>query len=101
TSFSGTSININSLTAGTQYEFQVQSNCSGTLSTWSSISNFTTTVATTTCNTPTGLTVNNITTTSAQLKWNSTGASSYNIQYRVNGTSPWSPATSFSGTSIN
>ncbi|MGI8893375.1 MAG: fibronectin type III domain-containing protein [Bacteroidia bacterium] len=93
-SFSGPSISINSLASGTQYDFQVQSNCNGTLSSWSSVANFTTTTVIPTCNTPTGLTAINITFNSAQLNWNSTGAVSYKIQYKINGSSSWTLVTS-------
>jgi hypothetical protein len=97
TASTGATITISALTASTQYDFQVQSDCGGTLSSWSVVSNFATTVPT--CNAPTGLSAGNTTNSSAQLVWISTGASSYNIQYKVNGTSTWTSTTS-SGTSI-
>ncbi len=44
-----------------------------------------------TCYTPTGLSENNLTQTSAFLNWaNATGANGYTVQYRINGTSTWS-----------
>ncbi|MGI8893374.1 MAG: fibronectin type III domain-containing protein [Bacteroidia bacterium] len=95
---SGAVINATGLTAATQYDFEVQSECTGLSRAWSGVDNLTTTGGT--CNTPTGLTATNITTTSAQLNWNPTGATSYNIQYRVNGTSTWTPTTS-SATSVS
>jgi hypothetical protein len=42
------------------------------------------------CSTPSGVTASNITQTSALVSWNSvSGASSYNLEYRINGTTTW------------
>ena len=65
-------------------------------------SNFTITDAGS-CGTPTGLTANNITSTSADLSWNAVaGALSYDVDYKLNASSTW---TSFSvgqtGTTAN
>ena len=50
--------------------------------------------ATTTCGTPTGLSVTSVATTTAILNWASlSGALSYNIQYRQAGSSTWSTTT--------
>jgi hypothetical protein len=47
------------------------------------------------CFSPYNLTSTNVTTTTAQLNWDPvSGALSYNIQYRIVGTIPWSSATS-------
>jgi hypothetical protein len=48
-----------------------------------------------TCNTVTGLTSSSVTSTSATLSWTAAaGAVSYNIQYRIVGTSGWTSTTS-------
>ncbi|HNW89817.1 MAG TPA: M43 family zinc metalloprotease [Bacteroidales bacterium] len=47
------------------------------------------------CGTPSGLGATGITTTTATLNWNAvSGASSYNIQYRQSGTTPYTTTTS-------
>ena len=43
------------------------------------------------CDTPSGLGVSNVTTSSATLSWSSTGADSYDIDYREVGASNWIP----------
>jgi hypothetical protein len=50
---------------------------------------------TTGCGTPGSLSATSITTTSATLNWSAvSGAQSYNVQYRVNGTTTWTTVTS-------
>lgn len=87
--------NITSLSAGTSYEWQVQSKCSGTqTSSWTASTTFSTLVV---CNTPTGLSTSGITTSGATLNWTAvSGAAGYNIQYRVVGASTWTTSTSTS-----
>jgi len=54
-----------------------------------------TTATATTCGTPASLTSSSVTTTSATVSWGAvSGASSYNVQYRVNGTTTWTTVTS-------
>ena len=99
TTSTSTSLNISSLSSATQYDYQIQSDCGGGVtSSWSATSNFTTT--TPICNIPSAISSGNITTNSAQITWNSTGASSYNIQYRITGTTTWSSVTTYSGPTI-
>lgn len=96
-----TSYNLSSLTAGTSYNFQIQTNCNGTLSTYSSPATFTT-AAGTSCGTPSGLTVPSVTTTSAALKWTTlSGATSYNLQWKLNSASTWTTVTGLTGTTYN
>jgi len=53
------------------------------------------TTASATCATPSSLSASSITTTAASLSWSSiTGATNYNIQYRIVGTSTWTTTTS-------
>lgn len=97
TTTSGTnSVAISGLTPGTNYEFQVQTVCAGSVtSAFSTSGTFTT--ASLSCSTPTGLSATAITTTTATLNWTAvSGAVSYNIQYRKVGTTTWS--TTASGT---
>jgi GEVED domain-containing protein/fibronectin type III domain protein len=74
------SYNATSLTAGSNYEWQVQTVCSATsTSTFTASTDFTTTGG---CATTTGLTVSAITTSSATLGWSAvTGAVTYNLQW--------------------
>ena len=53
-----------------------------------------------TCGTPGSLSASNLTSSSATLNWGSvSGASSYNVRYRVQGTSTWTNVNGVSGTS--
>ena len=88
------SISITGLTALTNYEWQVQSNCAGGSSGFSSSSSFIT--AGTDCAAPSSLSSIGITTNTANILWgNVGGANSYNIQYRQAGAASWN---SFSST---
>ncbi|MGI8892176.1 MAG: fibronectin type III domain-containing protein, partial [Bacteroidia bacterium] len=87
-STSQTSISISGLASGVDYEFQVQGLCGTINSFYSESAIFATTV--TNCVIPSGLSANNITTSTATLQWNSTGASSYNIRYKDLSSVTWS-----------
>jgi len=100
-----TSFNATSLNANTNYEWQVQTVCSGGSSSFSSSTPFTTAAAQT-CNAPTGRATTNITSSSATFSWaGASGAASYNARYRIVGTSAWTTGnttnTSFNATSLN
>jgi len=83
-----TSYNATGLTASSNYEWQIQTVCSSGSSAFSASATFTTT---TPCNQATALNTSAITNTSATLGWTaSSGATSYNVQYRVVGTTTWS-----------
>ncbi|WP_309640777.1 fibronectin type III domain-containing protein [Flavobacterium sp.] len=83
---------LTGLTAGSAYDFQVQAVCLIT-SAYSAIANFTTIAYS--CGTPTALTASAITTTTATISWSTvSGATSYNIQGRVLGTTTWTLLTS-------
>ncbi len=94
TTTSGTnSITVSSLTAATNYEFQVQTVCTSGSSAYTASTTFTTLALP--CTVPTSLTTTGITSTSATLSWIAvTGAVSYNIQYRIVGTLTWITTTS-------
>jgi hypothetical protein len=82
---------LTGLTANTQYEWQVRTNCNGTFSTWTASTNFTTQPS---CNTSSGLTATSITTNSATISWNAVpGAISYYVQWRNVGGVSWSNTT--------
>jgi hypothetical protein len=88
------SANVSSLASSSNYEFQVQTVCASGTSAFSTSATFTTS-AVTSCGVPSGLGASNVTTSSATLDWNDvSGAGSYNIQYRVSGTSTWTSTTS-------
>jgi len=91
---STTTLALTSLTANTQYEFEVQAICSATAgdtSAWATAVNFTTLTALT-CATPTSLATTNITETSADLGWTSTAAN-FNVRYRTVGAATWTTTT--------
>lgn len=82
---------ITSLTPNSNYEFQVQAVC-GFMGTYSGTGFFTTTQLT--CNAPSAIVISSVTTTTATITWQAaTDATSYNIQYRPNGTTTWLTAT--------
>ncbi|HOY32302.1 MAG TPA: fibronectin type III domain-containing protein, partial [Bacteroidales bacterium] len=88
-----TSLVLSNLTCGSQYEWQVASNCgSNAISAYSPVVTFATLACQTLCAPPTGLVTNNITTTGATLTWTPvTGALNYLIRYRpvTNPLSAW------------
>ena len=84
---------ISGLIASSNYEIQVQSVCVSGLSVFSPSVNFSTTAST--CNMATGLFAASYSSTTASLGWAaSTGAVSYNIQYRKTGTANWTITSS-------
>ena len=74
-------IDIKGLTSNTEYEWQVRTICvGGYLSLFTSLRSFTTLVS---CPSPSNLMTDNITMTSAELKWdNVVNAKSYILRYR-------------------
>ena len=89
-------VNYTGLTACTDYEFQVQSNCGSTTSAWSSSFVFTTTGCVVTCNVPGGLGASPAE-TEASLTWTAaTGAIDYNVRAREVGTSTWTTGNNLS-----
>ena len=94
------SISVTNLVCGTHYQWHVASYCGSAvtnISPYSQIINFTTLPCSNTiCPVPGGLTsfALNATSGSRILTWNSTGALSYNIRYRVQGTVTWTTTTS-------
>lgn len=94
-----TSYGASGLTPGSNYEWQVQTVCSGGSSIFTISTNFTTQPLT--CVAPTNLSTTNITSTSATFNWAvASGATSYTIQYRIIGAGSWTTTTS-TGTSAN
>ncbi|MBK7965844.1 MAG: fibronectin type III domain-containing protein [Bacteroidetes bacterium] len=92
---SNTSFPLSNLLPSTMYEWQVRTICSNSTpntltSPYSASVFFTTTSGTFTCNAPTNLFETNITNASATLNWNSTGATSYRIRYKLSTTTTWS-----------
>jgi len=88
TTISGIATNsqaLTSLTAGTKYYFEVQTVCASGNSSYSAVDSFTTS---TSCGTPTGLSVSSITTSGATAGWTAVlGANSYNLEYGTSLTS--------------
>src|SRR5678815_670590 len=84
-------------TAGTAYQFQVQTVCSAGSGAYSAPASFTTIPS---CATPTGLTSSSITTTSANVGWTSvSGAVSYNLQWKASSSSTWNTVSGITTTS--
>ena len=85
---------VTGLNSNTTYEIQIKGFC-GTNTTggpWSTSAIFTTDPP---CNTPTGLTVSNITNTNVTLSWNpAVGAAYYGIRYKRTSASVWTMGTS-------
>ncbi len=80
------------LTPGTNYEWQVQTACSGNNSGFTSSTNFITIPLV--CNAPAGSTTSYISSVSATFNWTAAVAAiGYNIQYRQFGTLTWTNAT--------
>jgi hypothetical protein len=78
----GTSYALNSLSAGTSYDFSVQAVCSASTGSFAANTSFTTTTAPS-CGTPTGQNVSAITAETATLGWTAvSGAISYNLRWR-------------------
>ncbi len=85
-----TSTDVSGLSAGTTYEYQVETVCASGTSGYSASSTFTTESVVDPCDVPTGLSSSAITTSGATISWSAaTGANSYNYRYRVSGTTTW------------
>lgn len=81
------------LAAGTNYEWQVQTVCSGGVSSYTASTTFKTTGIS--CGIPSGLTSSGITNTNATLSWTAiTGVTSYNLQWKQSSSSTWTPVAS-------
>jgi len=92
--------NATGLTAGTNYEWQVQTVCSSTSS--SSFTASTTFTTTGGCPVPGGLAASAITSTTATLGWTAvTGAASYHLQWKATSATTWTTVTGLTGISYN
>jgi hypothetical protein len=90
---STTSSILTGLTAGSTYNFQIQAVCASGTSSYVA-STFTTKTANS-CGNPTGLTSSSITTTGSTLGWTAvSGATSYNVQYKLSTATTWTTTTS-------
>jgi hypothetical protein len=95
-----TSYTFTGLLASTAFNVRVQSVCASGTSTYAS-ANFTTLAAPATCGLPTNLTTNSITNTSATSSFNGvSGATSYLISIKTNGSNTWGMATSITNPSF-
>jgi hypothetical protein len=84
---------LSALSAGTTYNFRVQTICSEPGS-FSNTGSFTTLHAAVGCGVPSGLTVNTVNSTSAALSWNAvSGATKYNVQYKTASAANWETVT--------
>jgi hypothetical protein len=82
--------NLTGLTPCTQYEWQVQTNCGGGTSCWTSMVNFRTISSTSACSAPAYAYTTGVTSNSATLYWDyGYNAIYYRIRYRIIGTPDW------------
>lgn len=90
---------ISSLSADTNYEVRVRSNCDGTNSAYSSIYTFTTEEEPITCVAPSGLNITSIATNNVTISWNtSSNADYYVIGHRKSSESSFQNSIAFSTT---
>lgn len=81
-----TTASLTGLTPGTAYNWSVTATCTAGAGN-TVTANFSTTAA---CGNPTGLTTSGITTNSANVSWTAvTNATSYSVEYRLNGAATW------------
>jgi len=96
---------FNNLSSGANYEYRIRTRCSSGFTSWSSISNIQTDEDIDIgedCDTPTGLSSNNITEYGAQLSWNpSVNVIRYQLRYRISGDSWTRKNTTSEGVSLN
>ena len=85
---------LTGLVTGSTYNYQIQTVCSSSSSSsYSTAATFTTTAAA--CAVPSGLAAGSITSSTATLSWTAvSGATSYNIQYKLSSASSWTTVTS-------
>ncbi len=89
-SVAGNSYNLTGLTASTPYNFRVQAVCGSSVSAFSASGTFTTLQGAAVCAVPTNLSAANISNTGATVTWAAvSGAVTYNLQYKVSGTTAW------------
>ena len=99
-SLTTTSFSLSGLAASTTYNYRVQAVCT-TSGSYSAASNFTT-LAASSCGTPSGLNATSITTSSATLNWAAVaGATSYSLQRKLASSSTWTTTNNLSATSFS
>jgi len=100
-SITATTYNLSGLAAATSYNFKVQANCNGTLSSYSATSTFTTAAAPS-CGVPSGLNATSITQSGATLNWAAvSGAVSYSLQWKLASASVWTTVNNIAAVSYN
>jgi trimeric autotransporter adhesin len=83
--------NLSGLSQNTTYDYRVRANCSGATGVYTQ-AQFTS-LSTVTCNTPTGLSSSNITSSAATVSWSVvSGATNYTVEYKLNSASTWTTA---------
>lgn len=90
-STTSTSRTLSGLSASTPYNYRVRTVCAAGTSSFSGVGSFTTSAEV--CNTPSGLSVSEITSSSATISFNAVAnALSYNLDYKLSSSSSWSSA---------
>jgi photosystem II stability/assembly factor-like uncharacterized protein len=93
-----TSIAFSTLAANTTYNWRVKTNCAGGTSAYSTASF--TTLNTSTCNAPTGVTASNTSANAISFTWLAVaGATNYTIEYKLSTATAWTAVTG-TGTSV-
>ena len=86
TATTSTTVDLSNLSANTLYDYRVRDNCPFGSSAYSA-SQFTTS-----CSIPSALTATNITATTAKVSWGTTGANSYDVDYKIHTNATWTNA---------
>lgn len=96
------SYNLTGLTASTSYNVQIQAVCAAGTATYSTPISFTTTANTTTCNAPTSLATSATTSSATTINWAAvTGATGYNLQWKLNTAITWTTVSNLTTTNYN
>ena len=100
TGSTNTSMTLSGLTPEKPYEVKIQANCGTTdgLSEESEVGHFTTLSS---CEKSTSLAASGITASAASISWDGAGQSSFNLRYRVKGSSSWTAENNISGSTYS
>ena len=101
TNVTSNSYSLSGLATATSYNFRVQTNCNGTLSSYSATATFTTAAAPS-CGVPSGLNATAITQSGATLNWSAiSGAISYSLQWKSASSTVWTTVNNITTASYN
>ncbi|GAA4237315.1 hypothetical protein GCM10022291_23830 [Postechiella marina] len=78
-------LNVSNLAPNTTYDLQVRTDCNSSSSAYSTVINFTTA----SCSTPTNVTADDISASSATINWDDIEGSDFDLRYRATSSSTW------------